>query len=310
MNKLLALLGALVLALGISGATLAADGASGNSDTILLSINGNVEVAAGDHADAVIVFSGDARISGDVGTLFVADGTASAESGASLDNLIVINGAAEIASGATISGDINQYGSSIDVADGATVTGSVRDLSGDLATFWLFIGAAAIVLWIGVAVATILVALLVAGLAARQVRLATGTISREPGKTFLVGLLAILLPPILAVVAFVTVIGIPAALGILFVVWPLTAFVGYLVAAIWIGEWLLGRGNRAPAERPYGAAAIGVLVAFLLGFIPLVTAVISIFGLGAVVLAAWRTLRGTSTAPDTTAPQPAAAAQP
>jgi hypothetical protein len=310
MNKLLALLGALVLALGISGATLAADGASGNSDTILLSINGNVEVAAGDHADAVIVFSGDARISGDVGTLFVADGTASAESGASLDNLIVINGAAEIASGATISGDINQYGSSIDVADGATVTGSVRDLSGDLATFWLFIGAAAIVLWIGVAVATILVALLVAGLAARQVRLATGTISREPGKTFLVGLLAILLPPILAVVAFVTVIGIPAALGILFVVWPLTAFVGYLVAAIWIGEWLLGRGNRAPAERPYGAAAIGVLVAFLLGFIPLVTAVISIFGLGAVVLVAWRTLRGTSTAPDTSAPQPAAAAQP
>jgi hypothetical protein len=310
MNKLLALLGALVLALGISGATLAADGASGNSDTILLSINGNVEVAAGDHADAVIVFSGDARISGDVGTLFVADGTASAESGASLDNLIVINGAAEIASGATISGDINQYGSSIDVADGATVTGSVRDLSGDLATFWLFIGAAAIVLWIGVAVATILVALLVAGLAARQVRLATGTISREPGKTFLVGLLAILLPPILAVVAFVTVIGIPAALGILFVVWPLTAFVGYLVAAIWIGEWLLGRGNRTPAERPYGAAAIGVLVAFLLGFIPLVTAVISIFGLGAVVLVAWRTLRGTSTAPDTSAPQPAAAAQP
>jgi hypothetical protein len=310
MNKLLALLGALVLALGISGATLAADGASDNSDTILLSINGNVEVAAGDHADAVIVFSGDARISGDVGTLFVADGTASAESGASLDNLIVINGAAEIASGATISGDINQYGSSIDVADGATVTGSVRDLSGDLATFWLFIGAAAIVLWIGVAVATILVALLVAGLAARQVRLATGAISREPGKTFLVGLLAILLPPILAVVAFVTVIGIPAALGILFVVWPLTAFVGYLVAAIWIGEWLLGRGNRTRAERPYGAAAIGVLVAFLLGFIPLVTAVISIFGLGAVVLVAWRTLRGTSTTPDTTAPQPAATAQP
>lgn len=310
MKKLLALLGALILALGVSGATLAADGDSGNSDTLLLSINGDVQVAAGDHADAVIVFSGDARISGDVGTLFVADGTASAESGASLDNLIVINGAAEIASGATVSGDINQYGSSIEVADGATVTGSVRDLSGDLATFWLFIGAAAIVLWIGVAVATILVALLVAGLAARQVRLATGTISREPGKTFLVGLLAMIVPPILAVIAFVTVIGIPAALGILFVVWPMTAFVGYLVAAIWIGEWLLGRGNRTPPERPYGAAAIGVLVAFLLGFIPLVTAVISIFGLGAVVLVAWRTLRGTSTAPEKPAPQPAQVAQP
>ena len=46
------------------------------------------------------------------------------------------------------------------------------------------------------------------------------------------------------------------------------------------------------AERPYAAATVGLLVAFVIGLVPLVTAILSIFGLGAVVLAAWRTLRG------------------
>ena len=135
-----------------------------------------------------------------------------------------------------------------------------------------------------------------AGLAARQTRSATTLIRQEPGKTFLVGLLAVVVPPILAVLAMATIVGIPAGLGLLIVVWPLVAFIGYVVAAIWLGEWLLGRREGAvPAERPYAAATVGLIVAFVIGLIPLVTAVLSIFGLGAVVLAAWRTLRGTPT---------------
>jgi hypothetical protein len=142
-------------------------------------------------------------------------------------------------------------------------------------------------------VATILAGLLVAGLAARQARSATFLISHETGKTFLVGLLATIITPVFSVVAIATLIGIPAGFGLLLVVWPLAAFVGYIVAAIWLGEWLLGRREGAvPAERPYAAATVGLLAAFVLGLVPIAAAVLSIFGLGAVVLAAWRTLRG------------------
>ena len=83
-------------------------------------------------------------------------------------------------------------------------------------------------------------------------------------------------------------------IGLLVVLWPAVAFIGYIVAAIWLGEWLLGRRSpeAAPAERPYAAATIGLIVAFILGLIPVVAAILSILGLGAVVLASWRTLRG------------------
>jgi hypothetical protein len=40
---------------------------------------------------------------------------------------------------------------------------------------------------------------------------------------------------------------------------------------------------------------VGLLVAFVIGLIPIVSAVLSILGLGAVVLAGWRTLRGGGT---------------
>ena len=106
----------------------------------------------------------------------------------------------------------------------------------------------------------------------------------------------------------VTVIGVPAGIGLLMVVWPMVAFVGYIVAAIWIGEWLLNRREGAvPAERPYAAATVGLLVAFVIGLVPLVTAIVSIFGIGAVVLAAWRTLRSPGAPRLRAEPVPAAA---
>jgi hypothetical protein len=253
---------------------------------------GNINIAAAEQADAVIVISGDASVAGTVNTLLVIDGTATVN-GATLEEVVVFNGTVNLDAGTTVSGDVSQFGSQVNRADGAEIGGVVKDLAGDVAAFGIFIGLAALALWIGFGIATLLLGLLVAGLAARQTRTATALISREPGKTVLVGLLALVVPPILAVMAMATIIGIPAGFGLLVVVWPAVAFIGYIVAAIWLGEWLLGRRDGAVrAERPYGAATVGLLVAFVIGLVPLVTAILSIFGLGAVVLAGWRTLRG------------------
>src|SRR5690606_19844391 len=109
-----------------------------------------------------------------------------------------------------------------------------------------------------------------------------------------------------AALLIATVVGIPSGVGLLVVLWPAVAFIGYIVAAIWLGEWLLGRRDptAAPAERPYLAAVVGLVVGFVIGLIPIAAAILSILGLGAVLLAAWRTLRGDATRPAASVPQP------
>lgn len=293
MRKLLALLAAVALSLGVSGLALAADQDEPDSGRVIFVTGGDVEIRTDERADAVVVISGNAEIAGTVNTLFVVDGTATV-TGATLETVGVINGTVDLAEGSSVTGDVLQLNSTVERADGVEIGGTVKDIAGDVAGFAIFIGFAALAIWIGFGIATILAGLLVAGLAARQARSATTLISREPGTTFLVGLLAIVVTPIVAGLAMATIIGMPAGFGLLLVIWPAAAFIGYIVAAIWLGEWLLGRRDgTVRAERPYAAATIGLLAAFVLGLIPIVTAVLSIFGLGAVVLAAWRTLRGT-----------------
>ena len=306
-KKLFALLAAVVLALGVAGIAFAADGELSHSGRGIFVTGGDVEVAANEQADAVIVISGDAEIAGTVNTLVVVDGTATVTS-ATLETVGIINGTVELSAGTTVTGDVLQLNSTVERADGVEFGGTVKDIAGDVAGFAIFMGFAALVIWIGFGIATILAGLLVAGLAAHQTRTATSLISREPGTTFLVGLLAIVVTPIVAGLAIVTIVGMPAGFGLLLVIWPAAAFIGYLVAAIWLGEWLLGRRDGAVrAERPYAAATIGLLVAFVIGLVPIVTAVLSIFGLGAVVLAAWRTLRGAPTTRLASQPRPATA---
>jgi hypothetical protein len=307
MKKLLALLALVALLLGLSGTALAADEVLDHTGRVLIVAGGDVAVAADEQADAVIVLRGDARIEGTVNALVVVDGTATV-TGATLESIAIVNGTANIDRATTVLDDVMRFGSTVNVAEGATIGGSVKDMTGDFVAFGIWIGAAAILIWIGVAIATLVFALLAVGLASRQIRGATTLISREPGRVALVGLASIIVPPILAVLAIVTVVGIPTGLAILFMIWPAVAFAGYVVAAIWLGQWLLSRRDGAVAsERPYGAAVVGLLVAFVIGFIPLATAVLSILGLGAVVLAAWRTLRrrGETAAEPVLIPQPA-----
>jgi len=292
MKKLLALVALLALVLGVSSTALAADEDLAHSGRVLIVAGGDVTVAADEQADAVLVFGGDVRIEGTVNAVLVVEGTATVR-GATIETIAIVNGTVDIDAATTVLQDVLHLGATVNVADGTQVGGSVKDMAGDVVAFGIWMGAAAILLWIGVAIATLVFALLAVGLAARQIRSATTLISTEPGKTALVGLASIIVPPLLAVLAMVTIVGIPTGIGLLVVIWPAVAFIGYVVAAIWLGQWLLGRREGAVRpERPYGAAIVGLLVAFVIGLIPVATAVLSIFGLGAVVLAAWRTLRG------------------
>jgi hypothetical protein len=95
--------------------------------------------------------------------------------------------------------------------------------------------------------------------------------------------------------AIVTVVGIPLGLGTLAIVLPGLAIIGYLVAGISLGEWIVGRltpGVRR--ERPYLAAVVGVVALDIVSIVPPIGGVACLVGFGAVILLIWRTMRGST----------------
>jgi hypothetical protein len=277
-----------------------------HSGRILISTQGDITLPAGEQADLVLVTNGTAHIAGDANTIVVIDGVADL-TGATAETVVVIRSQAEIDASSSVMGDVMTLDATVSVDPAAAIGGQVRDLAPDIAGIGFVLGPALVLLYLGFALAAIAAGLLIAGLAARQVRSAEALIRREPLLTAGVGLLGLLVPIVFLVLLTVTVIGAPLAFGIAFGLWPLAAFIGYLVAGIAIGDWIVGRlSPGVTRERPYLAAVVGLVVLEVLGILPLVSAVATLFGYGAVLLLAWRTLRseavGSLTAPPLQAP--------
>jgi len=289
-NRLLILVAAFVLALGSAVPALAADGDANPTGRVLIASGGDLTVPAGEVADTVIVVNGHAEVLGRVDAVVVLDGTAAIRS-TTIESLLVIRGSATVTDSHVL-GDIRTLDAQVTQA-GVTLDGSLRGLETDLVAMgWVF-GIGALLMWLGVGLSTLASGLLLAALAGRQIRATAAIIRREPLRSAGAGLLGLILPPFLAAVLAATIIGIPMALGVLLFVWPTLAFVGYIVAAVWVGEWVLEtfRGRSEEPERPYRATLVGMVVMFVAGIVPFLPAILSFLGFGAVVLAGWRTIR-------------------
>jgi hypothetical protein len=296
MKRLLALAASMLLAFVLfNQVALAADPVNPSlqhTGRVLISTEGDVTVPAGDHADAVIVVNGTATIAGEVNAIVVVDGAVEMAGGRT-ESIVAVRSPVTIGAGSVVLGDVMKLDSVVTRTGDGLISGSVRDIGIELAGIGFFIGPALILMFVGFLVAAIAAALLLAALAARQVRAAEAIISREPIQTLGVALAGIFLPIFLVAALFVSIVGAPLGVGILLGLWPLAAFLGYLVAGIWIGDWVLARTSSGSVrERPYLAAVIGILVLQVLGIIPFVTMIASLFGYGAVLLLAFRTIRG------------------
>ena len=294
MKRLSSAILAVIAILTLAVPVLAADDALPHSGRVLMAFGGDLVVPAGEQADAVVVVTGHVDILGRVNTVVVIDGTA-AVTGTTIESLVVVRGSATVTNTHVLA-DIRTLDAQV-TQSGVTIDGSVRGLEADLiALGWAF-GLGALLIWIGIGLATLAAGLLVAGLAGRQLRSTAAIIRREPMRAIGGGILGLVVPPILAVLLAVTVIGIPLAVSLVLFVWPAMAFIGYVVAAAWLGEWALEltRGRQVERERPYLATVIGIVLMFVAGIVPLLTAIISFLGFGAVVVAGWRTVRGVST---------------
>jgi len=293
MKRFAGLLGAVLLIAAIGApAVLAADPQPTESGRVLMAFNGDISVPAGEQADVVFVVRGDADIQGTVNVLTVIDGSATVR-GATLDTIVVVSGTVALETGTVVEGNVRSIDATVTQAEGVQVGGDIKGLDAELFAFGAFLGPAILLFALGVFLAALVAALFLAALAPRQVRAAERVIAEETLKVFGVGLLAVIVIPVLAIVAMITIVGAPLGFAILFGAMPLLAFAGFLVAATCTGELLL-RSDPLPA-RPYRGALLGVILLQLIGLVPflggLVTAVASLLGVGAIVLLGWRTVR-------------------
>ena len=300
MKRLAALFGAIVLLAAFAApVALAADEALPHSGRVLMAFGGDISVPAGEQADVVLVVNGDAVIGGTVNVLTVIDGTATFQ-GATVDTIAVISGTIDLQEGTTVLGNVRSIESTVTQAPGVRIAGDIKGVDAELVTLGMFLGPAILLFAVGLAIASVIAGLLLAAVGARQVRAAERVIAAEPLKVFGAGLLGAIVIPILAIVAILTIIGAPLGLGILLGFLPLVAFVGFLVAGIFIGEEILGTRKEPETQRPYRGALLGIVLLQIIGLVPVVgglaTAVASLLGLGAILLISWRIVRGTGTA--------------
>ncbi|HYM83573.1 MAG TPA: hypothetical protein VEY67_05440 [Candidatus Dormibacteraeota bacterium] len=257
--------------------------------SVLASINGSVDVAAGQHVDTLLVVGGTTNVAGDVTTIVVVNGSATLANATARD-VLVVDGTANLEGSTVVSGDVRTIHGTIERQSGVVVQGSTTSLDADLAALAVLLAGLLLAIFLGVAVAVLAFALLVAGLAGRQVRAVEGIITAEPGRALVTGLVAGIGLPLLAVLLLVTVVGAPVGVALFILLSPLT-FLAWIVAAMWVGDWIVARvrGAREP-ERPYRAALVGVIVLAIAGIVPFVSAIATFFGLGALLLAGWRGL--------------------
>ena len=188
MRRLILVLAAACLALGmLAPAVLAADPTLDQSSRVLMAFNGDVTVAPGDTADAVIVTHGTATIRGDVRSLVVIDGQAILED-ARLESVFVAGGTLAIDATTVVSGDVRTLDTTVSADPAATIGGSMASLDQDLIAAGAALVPAIGLFLLGLVLVTIVAGLALAALGARQVRTAETLISREPGQTLLAGL--------------------------------------------------------------------------------------------------------------------------
>jgi hypothetical protein len=287
-----------ILLLAFAPAAFAADPVSWTGRGAIVSVDGTVDIPAGQMVDAVVVVRGSATIEGTVNNLVLFSSTATL-TGATAHHLVVVNSTANLGPGTTVDGNIATLHGDVYRDANAVVTGNMTAFDADLGALAFALIPLVIVATIGLLIATVVAGLGLAAFGARQTRTAEDLITRRPGQVLATGLVAMIVLPLFFGALIFSVIGAPIGLAMLFIGLPLLVFVGWLVAAIWVGDWLLGqRGTREPVH-PYKAAVLGVIVLGLLGLFPFVSGIATLFGVGALLVAAWGSIRPDAPAPAT-----------
>lgn len=258
----------------------------------LLRIDAPVTIAAAESASTVWVIGDTVTVKGTVRRELIVMGGHARVDGNVSGGIAVFNGSLELAPTARVGGDIYLYRSTVARAPGAVVAGRV-----DSRQSLGFGQGFALAFWVSMTIVVVAFALLYAAVGGSQLAATASSLLQRPGHTVVATILLWSIALFVAIFGFVTVIGTPLGIAILVFLMPALAFTGYLVTGTLVGAAALGDLRRLPGEtHPYRAAALGVLILQVAGFIPflgfLVVLLASAIGAGALAFGAWDGWRG------------------
>jgi cytoskeletal protein CcmA (bactofilin family) len=282
---------------------LGAGSASAATDHVV--ITGGAVVAPGQTAGDMIVIDGPVTIAGHAtGDVVVVSGPVRL-TGRVDGDLIAVSDRALLGPRARVGGDL-RYGDERPVlAPGARVAGKISNEDwADAANGWGWVSSFA--WWLAVSVSTLVVGVLLVWVAESALYAAARAVGERLGATIGWGVAIAIGAPLLAILALVTLVGIPFGIGLLLAAIPV------LLVAYATSAWVVGRRVlRDRSQSPWAALLAGWGILRLLALVPvvggLVGLVATVIGLGALTVALWRAR--TPSAPEAPVPgRPAVAA--
>jgi hypothetical protein len=254
----------------------AASTGGGGEDAIVV-VSGEVTVARGETVDGVFLASGDARIAGHVeGDVFVLSGDVLV-SGRIDGDLFTASGEARLLPSAEVTGDVGYGDEHPRVSLDARVHGDVvkqdwPDVGG------LFSWFGGIVIWLAVSFSLLIFGALLLLIAPRAADSLEARSREKVGPTIAIGIAILIVLPVAALIAAITIFGLPLALGVGLSLLPLGS-VAYLAAA-----YALGRRIAKPPRHRMLALVGGLAILRAAALVPYLGALVGlaalVFGLG------------------------------
>jgi hypothetical protein len=279
---------------------LAAGSASAATDHVV--ITGGAVVPAGETTGDIVVLDGAVTIAGHATGDVVSVSGPVRVTGRVDGDLIAVSDRALLGPRARVGGDL-RYGDEPPVlSPGASVGGKISNEDwADAANGWGWVSALG--WWLAVSVSTLIVGSLLVWLAPRALYAAEQAVREHLGATVGWGVAIAVGVPLLAVLALVTVVGIPFGVALLLAAIPV------LLVAYTTTAWIVGRRLlRNRSTSPWAALLAGWGILRVLALIPVAGALIglasTVVGLGALAVALWQARR--PSAPVATAEAPAA----
>ena len=271
--------------------------AAGPDDQVV--ITGSVSVARGQTVGTVVIFDGPVTIRGHVsGDVVAFHGPVNVLGGRVDGDITAGSNRIVLAPGSVVTGDLNYRSQKPLISPGARVGGDVNQFKvWDAGAFSGF--AATLLIWLAISVSSLVLGLILIAIAPRAFDATQAAWSRSPGASVGWGVVLFFGLPIAAVIALITLVGIPLGVALLFALVPVYA-IGQVA-----GAFLLGRVLIRPPSGRLPAFLVGLVILVLLELIPIVGGLVwiiaTVLGLGALIVAGWRANRPQAAPPATPA---------
>ena len=229
--------------------------------------------------DAVVIY-GSATVYGKVeGSLTVISGSVYLKGDARVKDIVVVGGEIIKEPGVSISGKVTQ------VSMPCFIPSLPTFLKGGWIALWAAVSALALLGFLGLAI-------LIIALVPEHMKTIAAALERSFGAMLLWGMAGIMLIVPVAVLLAISIVGI-ILIPLEILLAALAFMVGYIIAAIYIGKNVFRSFKREPP--PFVDALLGILILFVVGFVPVAGAVIKavflVAGFGSVLVTRFGTVK-------------------